>query len=312
MHSNFVFPSLLLFSLIFLFSCDSEPIVTNDANKDPNLITTQSKGIEASKMKMRDGVPVLPEPGSQIEDAKVDSILEIANMSFSDISPINATEKHLKKSVEDLNKLLHDKSVIKDKELQFTFHTMLGYIYGRLLKKTKQQEYVNKAKKHFDSAILIFKNQPEYKVDLASAYMGLTGVYIYKKEYDKAISLIKNMIEEYQNIGFGLYDNWFAARQVQRLFKLAHNKNINSKKTEKILDYIQQLSGKYDNEVGIMAQITLVQHYFSQDKQDKVAILSASVENRLVSLNNPVFKKNWESVKMQMERSKNMETSHNH
>lgn len=305
---------VLLLATTILASCEIQRY--NDSTSTNSLQTT-----EVGEYKMRDGVPVLPIPGSIIENDKVDSMLRAVGTSFSEINEKNATkkdlkkniEKDLKKNIEQLNQLLQNEKVRNDIELLYTYNTMLANVNLTLYTKTHQEEHLLNAKKSLNYAISLLKNKDKYKADLAKAYMTRISIYFLEKKYDKAVTLMKHLIEEFQNIGVGFYKNWFATHQVKWLHNFT--RYVKPEKAEQIITYLEFLPTKYQNEVGIAAQIELVEHYYSKDKEYKVRMLSESIKNRLNSVNNPEFKEDqWIPVKNQIKRlqSKQHQSQHAH
>lgn len=290
--------TVLIFILLFSFiSCNAE-----ESAIELEQHTNQAVKGDTTNNEMRDGVPVLPTPGSQIDDSKVDAMLEAENISFSAIVDAEATEEDLKSNVDKLKQLLRKERVGSDQELQFVFHTMLGNTYMRLFENSEQQKYLNLATQHADSAISIFENQPEYKADLAGAYKLRSYVHLEKNEYEKAISLIKYMIEEFQEIGYGPYKNWFSSNQVEVLFNLIGMDSLQPEKTQEIVDYLSKIAEKYDNEAGIIAQMSLGRHYARAGKKDKADELTQSIEQQLEALDNPQFKEDkWLRFKTEVE-----------
>jgi preprotein translocase subunit SecD len=288
---NFRLTVLILFSftLHFITSYETSSSTTDLNVKQPFSNTIQKAVADTNDREIRDGLPVIPIPGAQIDEDKVDAMLEEGNTSFSVINKARATEEDLKNNVEKLNQLLQKERVRDDKELQFTFHTMLGLTNRRLYKKTEQKDYLNKATEHADSAISIFENQPEYKADLADAYMLRNSIHLEKNEYGNAISLMKYLIEEFQEIGYGPYKNWFASKQVEKLSNLSRMNSLKPGKTQEIVDYLSKIAERYNNEVGVTAQIILAKHNVRKNEQEDLGTISELIKNRLASLNNAAF-----------------------
>ncbi|MDZ7659113.1 hypothetical protein [Fodinibius sp.] len=117
---------------------------------------------------------------------------------------------------------------------------------------------------------------------------------------------MKYLIEEFQDIGYGSYKNWFASRQVERLYHLIEREEVSKEKANDIITYLKQVAKQYNNEVGATAQMSLAQYYAMQDKQEKVDELIESIEQRLTSIDNPKFKEDkWMRVKTRLESIKN-------
>jgi len=67
------------------------------------------------------------------------------------------------------------------------------------------------------------------------------------------------------------------------------------------VDYLIKMSDKYENEVGITAQMVLANHYATRGEQEKVNRLMDSIEERLKSLNNAKFKElKWKRYRTQI------------
>ncbi len=294
--------------LICLVSCEIQR--SDKKDKQQPEFNTESAGIDTTNMARRDGIPVFPVPGSQIENEKVDAMLASVSTSFSEINPPYATEEELKDSINKLKQLLRKESVRNDKELQFAFHTSLGNVYGELFGKTERKKYFAKAKKHINLAIQLLENQPKYKADLAGAYMARVGIYLIENKYEKAIDLTKYLIENYQSIGFGPYENWFASHQVTWLHNLAR-RYLEPEEQQQIVNYLKMISGTSENEVGITAQIELFRHYARNGETDRAIALSKTIKERMESLDNTLFKKDkLRRIENTLEHMKNKKTSH--
>ena len=252
------------------------------------------------------GQAVLPRPGAQINEDKVDAILQEGKLSLGEVASANATEEDLENNIKKLKQLLRKKEVQSDKELQFSLHTMLGSTYLRLFEHTRQTKNLDRAIYNANTAVSIFENQPSYKADLADAYMIQSSARLLNKEYDLAISTMKYLIETYQEIGYGPYNNWFASLQVERLQNLASMNSLESGKRQEIVEYLTKIAQKYDNEVGISAQVSLIQHYFKNEDDHKIRTLYKSVKDRLAALDNPSFKKDkWGQAQTYLKRMEN-------
>lgn len=290
----------LSFLLLIITSCNRQ--LSYNSNQDSSARTFQSSEIDTGDVKMHNGVPVFPVPGSKIENEKIDSVLNLVGLSlFGEmlLSP-NPTKGQLGNIRKKLKQLLKKNSVRHDKELLYVFHAMLGTNYIQLYSITKQEKYLHQSEKHVKTAIALLKDEPKYKADLASSYMALVGIYILDKKYDKSISLTKYLIENYQNVGVGPYDNWLASSMVRNLHDFAR-RFVEKEKAQEIISYLRVASQKYDNEVGIAAEIELARHYYRLGRENKVKALSNNIEIRLKSLNNPEFKEDrWEQFKNYM------------
>lgn len=297
MQFRFLFLILLPFSLLFVTSCDKQLSKEHTAQQAPYNISQETKS---------DTSAVFPIPGSKIENEKVDSVLETVGLSFLSVFPPNPSKEYLLNVKTKLKQLLQKKKVRNDKELLYVFHEMLSSAYAKLYGITEQKKYLQQSEKQVKTAISLLKGEPKYKADLASSYMALAGMYRLEKKYNKSISLIKYLIENYQNVGFGPYSNWLASRMVGTLHNYAHRGYL---KPEEAFDYIEMISQQYNNEVGVSAQIELLKHYLQKGKQSKVKRLSEVIENRVSNLNNPTFRKiKWRPLKNRMQRMKEMQS----
>jgi tetratricopeptide (TPR) repeat protein len=247
------------------------------------------------------GVPVIQAPGAQIDRDKVTAILNEQQLSFKEITNPDATEEDINESIEQLNNLLATDQVGKDAELEYVVHNILGSTYLRLYQKKEEVKYLNQAEKHLDTAISMFNNQPEYKADLADAYTGKLSVYSLRGEQDKITSLLKKLIEEYQNIGYGLYKNWFASRQVEKMYHMIRMDSLTAQEVQETVDYLIKMSNKFENEVGITAQMVLANHYATNGEHEKANRLVQKVEKRLESLDNEKFEEQkWKRYRTQI------------
>lgn len=285
--------------LLFIFiSCETEVSEKDNKNGQKLHSSDDAAFVDTNKRDQVDDIPMIQTPGAQIDREKVAALLEEVDLSFRDIVPVDGTKEDFEKSIEKLKQLLDSEEVSNDEELEFMVHAMLGNSNFYLYEKTENNDHLNKAKNHLDTAIAIFENQSDYKVDLAGPYRARIGVYLSKEEYEKAISQIQYLIEEFQDIGYGPYKNWFAANQVQWLHSLTRQGYLTSDKEREIIDYLRKISDKYDNEVGITARMVLALHFANEDKSEEVDRLIKSIEKTVASLDNDDFEEDkWRRVK---------------
>lgn len=291
MYLKVRYVGLLLFSLFLFFSCSSLHEIPKAGNENFG------------------GPALLAMPGAKIDYKKVYSIIhEETGWSFKEI--MQAKEpKGLKKIVLKLEQLLQKRRYNDNKGLNFIAYGLLASINMHLYSKINGEKYLQRAIANAKSAISIFEGNPEYKVDLASAYMILTDAYFSKGEYGKAISLLKYLIEEYQSIGMGPYGNWFASSQVERLHNLMERADLKTKRKKKLVGYLKSIAERYNNEVGLTAQLEILRLYLSKDKIQKAISLSQTIKNRLASINNLKFKN--KKMKVVNSLMKHVESPHN-
>lgn len=288
------------FSLFFMISCENEMAKTEHKH-----IHT-SNDVDSSNGEVVDGAPLMKAPGSKIEKDKVFAMLEEADLSFDKVASPDATKEELQKSIEKLKGLLSSKQVRNDNELEFIVHNMLLNSYLRVYDLTNQNDLIDKASSYANTAISIFENKPEYKADIAQAYTGLLATLSLKQEYDKAIPLMKNLIEDYQNIGYGPYKNWYACYQVQWLHSLAGKEDLKPQNRKDIINYISKTAENYNNEVGVAAQISLAYHQINKEGSSKAKPLFESIKPKVAALDNPGFKKQtWDPFKKFVEAQSN-------
>ncbi len=303
MHFKLLASVILTYSLCFLwvgggFSSDTaNELNTLSISQVQNVDTTENKKLT------RDGIEVMPIPGSQIETARVDSVLEITGLSFGTYARTFDPDS-IKMIIRKFNEVLQRESIQHDEELHFAFSTKKASLYIRLYSASdqKEKEYLTKARQQAQNAISILKNKSTYKADLADAYQILLSAYYSLEKYKKAISLSKFLIENYQDIGYGRYDNYFPVQQVNGLHNVAEKSKRDSTippdNHNKIIDYLKVVSEKYDNEVGVMAHIELMQHHFENGNKEKAVEFVQPIEHRLASLDNPEFEDHkWKYVK---------------
>ena len=203
---------------IFAVSCETK---SGDSGRERQRTINdmgQRAVTDTTNMDEIQGVPIIQASGAQINRDKVTEMLNEQHLSFKEITNPYATEEDVEESIEQLKTLLDTDRVGKDEELEYFVHNNLGSTYLRLYEKTEEAEYLDQAEKHLDTAISMFDKQPEYKADLVDAYTGKLAVYSLRGEQEKVISLLEKLIEEYQDIGYGLYKNWFASRQVEKMY----------------------------------------------------------------------------------------------
>jgi tetratricopeptide (TPR) repeat protein len=286
---------------IFAISCQTKP-EESDTERQRTVNDIGQRAItDTTNMDEIQGVPVIQAPGAQIDRDKVTAILNEQQLSFKEITNPDATEEDINESIEQLNNLLATDQVGKDAELEYVVHNILGSTYLRLYQKKEEVKYLNQAEKHLDTAISMFNNQPEYKADLADAYTGKLSVYSLRGEQDKITSLLKKLIEEYQNIGYGLYKNWFASRQVEKMYHMIRMDSLTAQEVQETVDYLIKMSNKFENEVGITAQMVLANHYATNGEHEKANRLVQKVEKRLESLDNEKFEEQkWKRYRTQI------------
>ena len=286
---------------IFAISCQTKP-EESDTERQRTVNDIGQRAItDTTNMDEIQGVPVIQAPGAQIDRDKVTAILNEQQLSFKEITNPDATEEDINESIEQLNNLLATDQVGKDAELEYVVHNILGSTYLRLYQKIEEVKYLNQAEKHLDNAISMFNNQPEYKADLVDAYTGKLSVYSLRGEQDKITSLLKKLIEEYQNIGYGLYKNWFASRQVEKMYHMIRMDSLTAQEVQETVDYLIKMSNKFENEVGITAQMVLANHYATNGEHEKANRLVQKVEKRLESLDNEKFEEQkWKRYRTQI------------
>lgn len=209
----------------------------------------------------------------------MDSTLQEVGLSYSALVHTRNPDS-IKDNIQKLKKLFQKQSVVNDKELRVSYNLLLGGEYLRLsaISQEENKKYLNQAIAHSKTALSTFKDDPKYKADLIDGYSILIRAYMAKKEYEKAISLLKYTIEEYQNIGVGPYKNWYAVNQIAILDNLSNTNKLKSGKDHEIVDYLKGIADKYHNEVGIAAQIAVQRHYLKSGKQDKADALTKSIK----------------------------------
>jgi tetratricopeptide (TPR) repeat protein len=288
-----------------MLSCENEMAKTDHKH------THSTDNTDSSNVQVVDEVPLMKAPGSKIEKDKVFALLEDAGLSFAKLASPNATKEELQKSIKTLKRLLSSKQVSNDIELEFIVHNMLTSSYLRLYDLSSQNDLLNKANDHADTAISIFENKPKYIADLAQAHTGLLATLSLKQEYHKAIPIMKNLIEDYQNIGYGPFKNWFACDQVKWLHSLAGKESLKPEKREDIISYISKTAESYNNEVGVTAQISLAYHQIEKEGPAKTKPLLKSIKSNVAMLDNPTFKKHtWEPFKRYLEAQNNVNSHH--
>ncbi|WP_445666078.1 SecDF P1 head subdomain-containing protein [Fodinibius sp. AD559] len=290
-----------LFIGFFAISCETKSSDSDSERQQSINNIGQGAIIDTTNMDEIQGVPVMQAPGAQIDRDKVTAMLNEEKLSFQEITNPNATAEDIEESVAELKILFSTDRVRNDEELEFFVHTILNNSYLRLYQKTGEDEHLSQTEKHVDMAISLFKDQPEYKADLVDAYTGQLAVYSLKGKNEEAMSLLKKLIEEYQNIGYGLYKNWFASRQVEKMYNMIRMDSLNSQKVQETVDYLTKVSEKYENEVGITAQMVLAEHYATRGEQERVNRLINSIEERLSFLDNQEFKgEKWKRYRTQI------------
>lgn len=293
--------SFSLFIGIFVISCETKSGDSDGERQRTVNNIGQRTVTDTTNMDEIQGIPIIQAPGGQIDRDKVTAMLDEQNLSFREITNPDATEEGINKSIKQLSTLLDTDRIAKDTELEYVVHNILGSTYLRLYQKTEEAKNLDQAKKHLDTAISMFDDQSEYKADLADAYTGKLAVYSLKGEQEKAISLLKKLIEEYQNIGYGQYKNWFASRQVEKMYHMIRMDSLTAKEVQETVDYLTGVSDKYENEVGITAQMVLANHYATKGEQQKVNRLMDSIKERLKSLENAKFKEQkWKRYRTQI------------
>jgi tetratricopeptide (TPR) repeat protein len=284
---------VICFSLllgILAISCETK---TEDSDGDHQRTVNnvgQRTITDTANMDEIQGVPVIQAPGAQIDRGKVTAMLNEKGVSFEQITNPNATTEDIQESIEQLTALLDTDIVQNDEALEYFVQNTLGSVFLRLYEQTGKKKHLDQAEKHIDTAISMLKGQPDYKADLVDAYSGRLAVYSLRGEQEKVISLLKKLIEEYQNIGYGLYKNWFSSRQVEKIYNLIRMDSLNDQEVQEIVDYLTKVSEKYENEVGITAQMVLADHYATNGEHEKANRLVLKVEERLTALDNSDFK----------------------
>ncbi len=293
---------------IVAISCETKSSESEEERKQTINNIGQRAVMDTTNMDKIQEVPVMPVPGAQIDRDKVTRMLDEENVSFKEVTKPNATTEDIEDSIEQLYTLLDTDRVRNDEELGYFVHNILGSTYLRLYEKTGSKDHLDQTEKHVDTAISMLEDQPEYKADLVDAYTGRLAVYSLKGEQEKAMSLTKKLIEEYQNIGYGLYENWCASRQVEKMYNMIRMDSLNSQKEQETVDYLIEISEKYENEVGITAQMVLANYYATKDEQEKTNRLVKKIEERLKSLDNPEFKdQKWKRYRTQIKSSQKRE-----
>jgi tetratricopeptide (TPR) repeat protein len=296
---------VICFSLllgILAISCETK---TEDSDGDHQRTVNnvgQRTITDTANMDEIQGVPVIQAPGAQIDRGKVTAMLNEKGVSFEQITNPNATTEDIQESIEQLTALLDTDIVQNDEALEYFVQNTLGSVFLRLYEQTGKKKHLDQAEKHIDTAISMLKGQPDYKADLVDAYSGRLAVYSLRGEQEKVISLLKKLIEEYQNIGYGLYKNWFSSRQVEKIYNLIRMDSLNDQEVQEIVDYLTKVSEKYENEVGITAQMVLADHYATNGEHEKANRLVLKVGERLTALDNSDFKEQkWERYRTQIE-----------
>ncbi len=295
----------LCFFILATSSCDFKDDSTNEKKLSTDKLGKLSLA-EGRKAEIRDGEKLLPRPGGQVNYERVDSKLESLGISFSDI--VNAKEKNkIRNNVNKLSSILSKDEITNDNELKFSVQSLLGIQYFHLygVSGQKNTEYVDEAIANLNAAISIYENKPAYKADLADCYSALVSAYVVKGNYDKAVSTLKYLVENFQDIGYRPYKNWYASEQLGTLNNLAHGTRykLDPRDKESIISYLKMISTKYDNEVGITAQMELTSHNLSDNKKEiNIQSYMQSLEERVSALDNPAFKVNkWNNYKEKIE-----------
>ncbi len=287
---------------IFAISCETK---TGDSDGEHQRTVNnvgQRAITDTANMDKTQGVPVIHAAGAKIDRDKVTAMLNEKGLSFRQITSPNAMTEDIQESIDQLTALLDTDTVQNDEELEYFVQNTLGSIFLRLYEQTGEKKHLDQAEKHVDTAISILKGQPDYKADLVDAYSGRLAVYSLRGEQEKVISLLKKLIEEYQNIGYGLYKNWFSSRQVEKIYNMIRMDSLNAHKVKGTVDYLTKVSDKYKNEVGITAQMVLANHYATTGEHEKANRLIRKIEERLTALDNSEFKKQkWERYRTQIE-----------
>lgn len=276
-------------------SDDSHNLHSHSASAVSDMVVTEGREFEE-----RDGINVLAMPGSQINYNEIDSALSEVDLTYSDIIIVRGYSDVIE-NIDKLELLLEDNV---NEEIRFSILNMLGGMHYRLhhLNNGNTHESLLTAKDLVHEAIEIFENNGNYndfKADIADAKSLLVTILVNMERYDDAFNLLKYLIEEYQQIGYGPYENWFSSLQVSSLYNLALRED--GQQSSEIVNYMNFVSNEFDNEVGISAEIMLVWHHFINNNQLMVEELSASIENRLTFLDNLAFKEDkWERMQTRM------------
>lgn len=286
---------------VFAISCGTKSEYSDaDPRRTVNNIG-QRAIVDTTNMEEIQGVPIIQAPGAQIDRDKLTAMLDEANVSYRKITNPKANAESIQQNIVQLKTLFERKSVRNDRELEFFVHNMLGSTYLRLFKKTGKGQYLDQAEKHIDAALSMFNNKPEYKADLVDVYTGRLAIYSLRGQQEEVLSLLKKLIEDYQNIGYGLYKNWFACRQVEKMYHMIRMDSLNAQQGQEVVEYLTKVSEKYENEVGIIAQMVLAMDHAKNGKQEQVRTLVQEIEERLKSLDNQIFKEEkWKRYRTQI------------
>ncbi len=245
-------------------------------------------------------------PDSQFDQELISGFLEKYDLpdpkEFPD-PPLQ--EEFIRGRIEIYKRSLDKEEAIEEKMIRFFIYTHIGSYFEQLYR--FEPAAVDSVIRYREKAISIYEDDPAYKNDLAGNYSNLALGYIKKGDFNAGFSLYRKIIEEYADSGIGFFPKWFPVDNIQTLYRGVFydiaRRNPHDPKMKEVAAFLEHLSEKYDNEIGLAARVHLFKYYYKTGQDEKAQrIKQIIVEEFPAYEDNEFIWRMWIGVPEEIER----------